>query len=48
MSIDGRNDNSQLVRARNSLWDDLNRGLLQLGLFVFSRLVPSSRDMKSS
>ena len=39
MSIDGRNDNSQLVRANNSLWDDSNRGFLQRGIFLFSRLV---------
>ena len=35
MSIDGRNDNSRVVRAKNSLWDESNRGFLQLGIFLF-------------
>ena len=35
MSIDGRNDNSRFVRAKNSLRDESNRGFLQLGIFLF-------------
>ena len=47
MSIDGRNDNSRVVRAKNSSWDESNRGFLKLGILLFSRLGPSFRDMKS-
>ena len=36
MLIDGRNDNSRLVRAKNSLWDDSNHGFLKLGIFFSS------------
>ena len=43
MSIDGRNDNSRVVRVKNSLWDESNRGFLYLGIFLFSRLGPSFR-----
>ena len=47
MSIDGIND-SRFVRAKTLVWDDSNRGFLQLEIFLFSRLGPSFRDMKSS
>ena len=34
MSIDEKKNNSRLMRAKNSLWDDSNRGFLQLDFFL--------------